>query len=33
MPNRPPIWTCLGVPALGNQNMRVEIRVTAIDEE
>jgi enamine deaminase RidA (YjgF/YER057c/UK114 family) len=33
MPNRPPIWTCLGVPALGNSNMRVEIRVTAIDEK
>ena len=30
MPDRPPIWTCLGVPALGNSNMRVEIRATAI---
>jgi enamine deaminase RidA (YjgF/YER057c/UK114 family) len=30
MPNRPPIWTCIGVPALGDRKMRVEIRVTAI---
>ncbi|MDM0071530.1 Rid family hydrolase [Variovorax sp. J31P207] len=30
MPDRPPIWTCLGVPALGNPNMRIEIRATAI---
>jgi enamine deaminase RidA (YjgF/YER057c/UK114 family) len=29
MPNHQPIWTCLGVVALGDPNMRVEIRVTA----
>ena len=29
MPNQPPIWTCLGVPALGDHRMRVEIRATA----
>jgi enamine deaminase RidA (YjgF/YER057c/UK114 family) len=30
-----PIWTCVGVPSLGDPKMRVEIRVTAIvdDEE
>jgi enamine deaminase RidA (YjgF/YER057c/UK114 family) len=33
MPDRPPIWTCLGVPALGDPKMRVEIRVTAIVED
>lgn len=33
MPDRAPIWTCVGVPALGNPNMRVEIRVTAILED
>lgn len=31
-PDRAPIWTCVGVPALGNPDMRVEIRVTAIIE-
>jgi enamine deaminase RidA (YjgF/YER057c/UK114 family) len=25
-----PIWTCLGVPALGDKSMRVEVRVTAV---
>jgi enamine deaminase RidA (YjgF/YER057c/UK114 family) len=30
MPDHAPIWTCLGVAALGDPNMRVEIRVTAV---
>ena len=30
MPNRAPIWTQLGVAALGDPTMRIEIRVTAI---
>ena len=30
MPNHAPIWTALGVAALGDPRMRVEIRVTAI---
>ncbi|MEV7548533.1 Rid family hydrolase [Amycolatopsis sp. NPDC089917] len=30
MGDRAPIWTEIGVPALGAPNMRVEIRVTAI---
>jgi enamine deaminase RidA (YjgF/YER057c/UK114 family) len=30
MPNHAPIWTQLGVAALGDPTMRVEIRVTAI---
>lgn len=30
MPNHAPIWTCLGVAALGDPKMRVEIRVTAV---
>ncbi|KKO19581.1 MAG: hypothetical protein DCC43_08715 [Candidatus Brocadia sp.] len=30
MGDRAPIWTCIGVPALGDPKMRVEIRVTAI---
>ena len=30
MPNHAPIWTALGVAALGDPNMHVEIRVTAI---
>ncbi|MEU6192228.1 RidA family protein [Streptomyces sp. NPDC047061] len=30
MPDQAPIWTCIGVPALGDPKMRVEIRVTAI---
>ena len=35
MGDRAPIWTCVGVPSLGDPKMRVEIRVTAIvdDEE
>ena len=33
MPNNPPLWTALGVAALGHPRMRVEIRVTAILEE
>jgi enamine deaminase RidA (YjgF/YER057c/UK114 family) len=31
-PDQPPIWTCLGVVALGDPRMRVEIRVTAFRE-
>ena len=30
MPEHAPIWTCLGVAALADPKMRVEIRVTAI---
>ena len=30
MPDHAPIWTALGVAALGDPKMRVEIRVTAI---
>jgi enamine deaminase RidA (YjgF/YER057c/UK114 family) len=30
MPDRAPIWTCLGVAALADPKMRVEVRVTAI---
>jgi enamine deaminase RidA (YjgF/YER057c/UK114 family) len=30
MPNRAPIWTQLGIEALGLPTMRIEIRVTAI---
>ncbi len=30
MPGRPPVWTNVGVAALGDPNMRVEIRVTAL---
>jgi len=30
MPDHAPIWTALGVAALGDAKMRVEIRVTAI---
>jgi len=33
MPQHAPIWTCLGVTALGDSKMRVEIRVTAIIPE
>jgi enamine deaminase RidA (YjgF/YER057c/UK114 family) len=29
MPHHKPIWTCLGVAALGDPRMRVEVRVTA----
>jgi len=31
MPNHKPVWTNVGVTALGHPKMRVEIRVTAID--
>ncbi|WP_181726046.1 hypothetical protein [Klebsiella pneumoniae] len=30
MPDRAPIWTQLGIEALGLPTMRIEIRVTAI---
>jgi enamine deaminase RidA (YjgF/YER057c/UK114 family) len=30
MPNHAPVWTSIGVAALGDPKMRVEIRVTAI---
>lgn len=33
MPNHAPVWTSLGVAALGDSKMRVEIRVTAIIPE
>lgn len=33
MPNHQPIWTCIGVPKLGDPNMKVEIEVVAHDEE
>ena len=29
MPGHKPVWTCLGVAALGDPGMRVEVRVTA----
>ncbi|KAI7329972.1 hypothetical protein KC315_g5914 [Hortaea werneckii] len=32
MPNHCPIWTCIGVPRLGEEAMKVEIEVVAIDE-
>lgn len=32
MPDHKPVWTCLGVAALGDPGMRVEIRVTAFRE-
>lgn len=32
MPDRPPIWTEIGVTALGAPKMRIEIRVTAVVE-
>lgn len=31
MPNHKPIWTNIGVTALGHPRMRIEIRVTAIN--
>lgn len=31
MPNHKPIWTCVGVTRLGEDDMRVEIEVTAHD--
>ncbi|CAD0023164.1 unnamed protein product [Aureobasidium pullulans] len=33
MPNHQPIWTCVGVPRLGEDDMRVEIEVVAVDED
>ena len=33
MPGHQPIWTCVGVPRLGEDDMRVEIEVVALDEE
>lgn len=33
MPDHAPVWTCLGVAALGDPKMRVEIRVIAILSE
>ncbi|KAF4839618.1 RutC family protein [Colletotrichum siamense] len=33
MPNHKPIWTCVGVPRLGEDDMRVEIEVVAHDPE
>ena len=31
MPNHEPIWTCIGVTRLGQDDMRVEIEVVAHD--
>ncbi|KAJ5665430.1 uncharacterized protein N7477_007878 [Penicillium maclennaniae] len=31
MPNHQPIWTCVGVPRLGEEDMKVEIEVVAHD--
>lgn len=33
MPDHEPIWTCVGVPALGEPEMKVEIEVVAFDEK
>jgi hypothetical protein len=33
MPGHQPIWTCVGVPRLGEDDMRVEIEVVAHDPE
>jgi|SRR5690349_10767578 enamine deaminase RidA (YjgF/YER057c/UK114 family) len=33
MPDHQPVWTCLGVAALGDPGMRVEIRVTAFRDD
>ncbi|RDW63542.1 L-psp endoribonuclease family [Coleophoma cylindrospora] len=33
MPDHQPIWTCVGVPRLGEDDMRVEIEVSAHDPE
>ncbi|KAH8651599.1 endoribonuclease L-PSP [Tricladium varicosporioides] len=32
MPDHQPIWTCVGVTRLGDDDMRVEIEVIALDE-
>jgi enamine deaminase RidA (YjgF/YER057c/UK114 family) len=29
MPDHQPLWTCVGVPRLGGENMKVEIEVWA----
>lgn len=33
MPHHAPIWTCVGVERLGDEEMKVEIEVVALDEE
>lgn len=33
MPDHKPLWTCVGVTRLGEDDMRVEIEVVALDEE
>jgi enamine deaminase RidA (YjgF/YER057c/UK114 family) len=33
LPDRSPIWTCMGAAALGDPQVRVEIRVTAMVPE
>ena len=33
MPNHEPLWTCVGVTRLGEDDMRVEIEVEAYDPE
>ena len=33
MPDHQPIWTCVGVPRLVEDDMKVEIEVVAHDEE
>ncbi|ATZ56279.1 hypothetical protein BCIN_13g01250 [Botrytis cinerea B05.10] len=33
MPDHAPIWTCVGVTRLGDDDMRVEIEVVALDPE
>lgn len=33
MPNHQPLYTCIGVPRLGEDDMRVEIEVVAYDPE
>jgi enamine deaminase RidA (YjgF/YER057c/UK114 family) len=32
-PGHAPLWTCVGVTALGMKGMRVEIEVVAVDEK
>lgn len=33
MPDHQPLWTCVGVSRLGEDDMRVEIEVVALDKE
>ncbi|THV44674.1 hypothetical protein BGAL_0597g00090 [Botrytis galanthina] len=33
MPHHAPIWTCVGVERLGDEEMKVEIEVVALDEK